>query len=78
MTNLRVLFQINDQLGGDVTRWDLGENQIQNQEGAEEQMVRNGDAQEKLTQIPSTVKNTCTEEETVPENLWIRIRQQLL
>lgn len=66
------------QLDGGVTRWDLGENQIQSQEDAEEQMVRNGDAQEKLTQIRSTVKNTCTEEETVPENLLIRIRQQQL
>ena len=76
MINIRVL--VHWQLGGDAIRWGLVENQIQNQEGAEEQMVRNGDAQEKHTQIQSTVKNTCTEEGTVPENLLIRIRQLLL
>ena len=40
------------------------------QEGAEEQMARNGGAQKRLTQILSTVRDTCTEAKTVQESLW--------
>ncbi|KAK4391861.1 Growth-regulating factor 5 [Sesamum angolense] len=31
---------------------------------------KNGDAQKRLIQIPSTAKGTCTEAETVQESLW--------
>lgn len=58
------------QLGGVVFRWVLAEKQTQNLEDAEEQMAKNGDAQKKHTQIPSTVKDTCIEAETVQESLW--------
>ncbi|XP_038705379.1 uncharacterized protein LOC120001230 [Tripterygium wilfordii] len=58
------------QLGGAVFRWVLVEKQTQNQVGAEEQMVRNGDAQRMHTPTLNTVKGICTEAETVQESLW--------
>lgn len=61
--------------GGTVFRWVWGGKLIQSQGGAGEQMERNGDAQKKHTQTQSTVRDTCTEAETVQESLW---KQQLV
>ena len=58
------------QLGGVVFRRVLAEKQTQSQEGAEERMERNGGAQKKHTQTPSTVSGTCTEARIVQESLW--------
>lgn len=43
---------------------------IQRQVGAEEQMVKNGDVQEMLLLITSTVKDICIEVVPVQESLW--------
>lgn len=65
-----VLFDWWVQWGGTVFRWVWGGKLIQSQGGAGEQMERNGDAQKKHTQTQSTVRDTCTEAETVQESLW--------
>lgn len=44
--------------------------QIQSQEGAEEQMGRNGGAQETQLLTKSTASDTCTEAALVQESLW--------
>lgn len=73
-----VLFDWWVQWGGTVSRWVWGGKLTQSQGGAGEQMGRNGGAQKKHTQTQSTVRDTCTEAETVQESLWKQLLVILL
>jgi hypothetical protein len=59
------------QRGGDVSkRVSYGESRTRNPVGAEEQMEKSGDAQERHMATPSTARGTCTVGRTVQESLW--------